>query len=118
MSKAARIADFRRQAAGGSYNTSLRAVGNERPHDSGAISHWRVMQPIAKPICFGCGKRFSDTLRPGAFVAAVASRSPSAGVAISGLCAVCWRTLTPDAIEAAAVGVLRRNLNSHGKFMD
>jgi hypothetical protein len=110
MGRVDRVAKFRREAGAGWFDTSLRAVGNHRPQDSGAIRNWLLAETTLHPTCFGCRNPFSTERRPGAFLTAVSSRSPQAGIAVAAICAECWDSMTPDAIEAAAAAVLRRNL--------
>ena len=118
MSRQGRVARFRHQAGQGGYATSLRASGAHRPCDDAAIWNWRASESIANPVCFGCRSTFSAERRPGAFLTVRSSRSPQAGTAVSAVCNECWTSLTPDAIELAALELLRRNLNRHGHWMD
>ena len=113
-----RIAEFRARAGGGWYDTALRPPGEHQPRDGAAIRNWLLREPTAGPTCFGCCSPFTSERRPGAFLTAVASRSPSSGIAVAGLCLTCWTSLIPDAIATAALAVLRRNLNPRGKWMD
>jgi hypothetical protein len=109
----ARIAQFRHQAAGAGYETSLRAVGEHRPQDGRAIADWFFREPVAKPFCFSCRASFSTARRPGGFLCAVSIRSPKAGTAVAAICQPCWAK-DPAEIEKAALDALRRNLGARG----
>jgi hypothetical protein len=117
-SRKKRIVIFCDSAGGGGFDTSLQRTGAHRPCDAAAIRNWYLREPIAQPTCFGCRSPFTPERRPGAFLTAVASRSPQAGTAVAGLCLTCWTDLTPGAIASAALAVLRRNLDRNGKWLD
>jgi hypothetical protein len=118
MSRQDRVAQFRRQAGGGWYDTSLRRAGEHRPSDGSAVRNWFLREPIVRPTCFGCRNSFTTERRPAAFLTVTASRSPRAGIAVSGLCQACWAKLSTAEIEAAALDVLRRQLNPRGRWID
>jgi hypothetical protein len=115
-SRANRVADFRRQAAGSPFETSLLPAGKHQPRDGRAIANWLLREPIARPSCFCCRVTFSPTRRPGAFLTAIASRTPAGGTAVGAVCAECWGSKSAVKIEAAALAVLRRNLATRGDF--
>jgi hypothetical protein len=118
MSRPERVAQFRRQASGGWFETSLLASGHHRDCDAAAITNWHLRAPIARPACFPCQTVFSPPINPAAFLTARASRAPNGGVAVAALCAICW-SKTPDAVEAAALSLLRRQLgNGAGRFLE
>jgi hypothetical protein len=120
MSRASRVAAFRRQIGSSPLDTSLLVVGRHRGCDSAAIAHWRMTEAATNPVCFGCSRRFSVEIRPGAFLTAtIANRSPKAGTAVAGLCLFCWSGMAPAEIEASAAALLRRQLSGpHGKLLD
>jgi hypothetical protein len=81
-----RIAEFRARAGGGWYDTALRPPGEHQPRDGAAIRNWLLREPTAGSTCFACRSPFTSERRPGAFLTAVASRSPSSGIAVARLC--------------------------------
>jgi hypothetical protein len=109
-----RIAAFRDRAGAGGLDTSLMPAGEHRSDHGNAISNWLFSEPAARPTCFACGARFSPSVRPGAFLCATAVRAPGGGVAVAGICSSCWDTKTPEAIEAAALAALHRQLGARG----
>jgi hypothetical protein len=114
-----RVAAFRDRAAGGSFETSLCAVGAHRPQDGGAIMNWLIAEPTARPTCFCCRGTFSATRRPGGFLCATATRAgPKAGTAVAGICVECWTGRSAAQIEEAALSCLHRNLNTRGGFAE
>jgi hypothetical protein len=112
-----RVTAFRRAAGASWFHTSLQPVGAHRQRDNAAIRNWYLREPIAKPTCFACRAPFTAQRRPRAFLTAVASRSPQAGIAVAAICK-CWNAMTPGEIETAAADLLRRQLCPHGHFLD
>lgn len=113
-----RVEAFRRSAGKGSFITSLREAGEYRGREAAAVANWFLRERVVRPQCFSCRNAFTAKRRPAAFLCATASRSPSSGIAVSGLCASCWRK-PPDAIESAALALLRRQLcGGAGRFLD
>jgi hypothetical protein len=112
-----RVAAFRRRVGKGGYVTALRPAGDLRPCDGVAVRNWFLQAPRLHPVCFGCGRGFSSRAWPSAFLTVVpADRSPKAGVAVSGLCPTCF-ALPADQVETLALACLRRDLDSHGKWL-
>jgi hypothetical protein len=118
MTRPERVAQFRRSAGGGWFNTSLREAGEYRGREAAAVANWFLQERVVRPQCFSCRNVFTAEKRPAAFLCATASRSPSSGIAVAACCRFCWSTLVPGAIEAAALACLRRQLNPNGKWLD
>ena len=104
------------ERGGDLYDTSLRGARDHRPCDSSAIAHWHLTRAVARPTCFGCRGYFNGQVKPAAFLMAAPIRDRST-VAVAALCERCW-TLPPDQIELVALGVLRRQLCPHGRWLD
>jgi hypothetical protein len=117
MTRPERIAQFRRAAGkGGLYDTSLCPIDGPHPRTRAAILNWFTRETAAHPTCFACRACFGIERRPAAFLSAIPIRTAHAGIAIAGCCETCWSDLAPDAIEAAALACLRRQLNPNGKL--
>jgi hypothetical protein len=114
----ARVADFRRQAGKGGFETSLLPAGAHRPQDATAINNWFLREPTARPTCFVCRAQFGPARRPGGFLCATSVRlGPKGGIAVAACCSECWGSRSADEIEAAALSLLRKQLGA-GRFAD
>jgi hypothetical protein len=113
-----RVEQFRKSAGAGWFITSLREAGEYRGREAAAVANWFLRERVVSPQCFACRAGFTAEKRPGAFLCATASRSPTSGVAVAAICRDCWGAMAADAVESAALACLRRQLNPNGRFLD
>lgn len=106
----ASLADFKKAADGGFLDVHLLPADAEItiPLLKRAVEFWRANIPTRKPKCLAaCGAEFSADAKVGAYLGAIPSGAPTTAT-VSGLCADCWERLTDEAVERAALKVIRR----------
>ena len=117
MTRPERVAQLRRAAGKGWYDTTLLGAGAHHPRNGAAIANWHLRAPTTRPVCFACQATFSPSTTPGAFLTVRACRAPHAGTAVAACCGTCWSDLEPAAIEGAALALLRRQLCRDGRWL-
>jgi hypothetical protein len=116
MSRRRRLERFQ-SLTDGRYIPSLMTAGEHRAVDSVAISNWCIARTTAHSTRFGCRGPFGEHIEPAAFLTATPDGDTrTTSVAVAAICRGCWIRLTPEQIEAAALGMLRKNLNPKGRF--
>jgi hypothetical protein len=118
--RAARHADVARfrQDAGYEFVTYLIEVGDPRLDDvpllRNAARWWLDSLSTRGRHCFACGGWLGNQQHVGALLLATAATNKPTSASTCGVCRACWSEKTPAEIEAAALGVLRRNLALQG----
>ena len=69
MTRPERVAQFRRSAGKGWFDTSLCRVGAGHPRDH-AIRDWYAREVATHPVCFICSNPFTIERRPASFLIA------------------------------------------------
>ena len=105
------MASFKRKAAGDLLTFLIGADDasfDREPLLARAAAWFRAGVSARKPRCFGCRAAFADGAEVGAFLFGMPRNGGAGSASVAALSDECWRDLSDDEIERAALRVLRK----------
>ena len=115
------IANFKRKVSHASIVTFLVDAGDlleGHPLLRDASRWWRANVKRRRPTCCACRASFADDgVSVGAFLFSTSPAAPLSA-SVSAFCGRCWRTMTDEQIEQAAMKTLRKLMPDGTKFED